>query len=363
MFRVLPYCVCFIYPFLILLTARGGWFLLSVPIFSNVLVPILDNLLGVNEWNPNSDEEAQLRSNWLYRAILWLWVPVQLWMLLFGLAWVIEPGRTVVDLIGMSVAVGLSIGIVGITFAHELSHRPNKLENYLGEALTGMVSYSHVGIEHVQGHHRYVATPEDPVTARFNENFYHFYWRSLIGGYLTSWPLEAQRLRKLGKNPWGPENRMIRYTITHLLIYGFFYWAGGLIGLAYFFLQAYVAMSILQTANYLQHYGLMRKEIAPGQFERTRPVHAWSSGHKFTNWLLVNLPRHADHHEVASKPYQVLQNDLERSPQLPYGYGTMIGIAMIPPLWFKMMNPIVLRWREIDETRPANARLAPPAVP
>ena len=243
----------------------------------------------------------------------------------------------------MTFAVGITNGVIGITFAHELMHKSNKFEQFLAEVLMTAVSYPHFCIEHILGHHKNVATPNDPATARFGENFYSFYWRAVSKGCWSAWNIEVNRIAKSGVSGW--QNRMFRYALILVVIYALIGAGFGWLALCYFILQGLVAFSNLEVINYIEHYGLLRNEIAPGVYERTLPKHSWNSGHRVSNWFLINLARHSDHHYRASKRYQTLTNVADIAPQLPSGYGTMFLIALIPPLWFSIMNQRVLDWR------------------
>jgi alkane 1-monooxygenase len=220
-------------------------------------------------------------------------------------------------------------------------HRRHRFERALGEILLASVSYTHFAIEHVHGHHRHVGTPHDPATARLGESFYRFLPRTVLGGVASAWRLEAERLARRGRGVLSPSNRMLRYGLTQVLLYPLVWAAAGGTGVAVFAGQAFVAVSLLEVINYIEHYGLMRKEIAPGEYERIAPQHSWDSAYRLTNWMLINLARHADHHCLASKRYQSLELP-SQAPQLPAGYGAMLLLALTPPLWFRVMNPRAL---------------------
>jgi alkane 1-monooxygenase len=352
--RALLYCLAYIYPILVLASSRGGWFLLSVPVLTFVLIPTFDFLAGLDPFNPGDDNEEILRKGLSFRLITWFWVPVQLLLTGYGLWWVIQSGRSYDEMAGMAVAVGLTNGVVGITFAHELLHKANRFEQFLSEVLMTTVSYPHFCIEHIFGHHKNVGTPKDAASARFGESFYQFFPRTVIGGYLSAWHIEFNRLTKQGKGTISWRNKMIRYHLALLFLYTAVLLTTGVIGICFFVIQSFIAFSSLEIINYLEHYGLARKEIAPGQYEKTAPMHSWNSGHRISNWFLINLARHSDHHFIASKRYQVLRTYQNESPQLPYGYGTMYLATLVPPLWFYLVNPLVLKWRDKgDSTYPS----------
>jgi alkane 1-monooxygenase len=237
-------------------------------------------------------------------------------------------------------STGITTGTIGITFAHELIHRPGRLELALGEILLATTSYTHFAIEHVYGHHRYVATPRDPATARLGESLFAFIPRCVIGSLASAWRIERERLAKRRRPWWHASNRMLRYGVTQVALYAAVaIWWGWLAALV-LGAQAAIAFSLLETINYIEHYGLERREIAPGRYERVQPWHSWNSSHRLSNWLLINLARHSDHHLVASKRYQVLDH-VAIAPQLPAGYAAMFLLAMCPPLWRRVMDPRV----------------------
>jgi alkane 1-monooxygenase len=234
--------------------------------------------------------------------------------------------------------MGIIGGAIGITFAHELVHRRQPFERALGEMLLAAVSYTHFAIEHVHGHHRHVTTPHDPATARLGESFYRFLPRTFTGSLASAWRLEVERLARRGQGAYSPSNRMLRYGFTQVVLYLSVWVIFGATGAAVFAGQAVVAFSLLEVINYIEHYGLVRKEVAPGEYERVAARHSWDSSYRFSNWLLINLARHADHHCAAAKRYQSLELPAD-APQLPAGYATMFLLALVPPLWFKVMNP------------------------
>ena len=336
----LPFLASFpIAPILVLSVTEGGWWTFLPVFVVFVGVPILDMLAGVAESarvSPDLD-----RNSW-FKLVTWAWVPLQLGTLAWVLATAMTGRLDTHELIGMTISMGVIGGAVGITFAHELVHRRQPFERALGEILLATVSYTHFAIEHVHGHHRHVGTPHDPATARLGESFYRFLPRTFVGSLTSAWRLEVERLARRGHRAWSPANRMLRYGLTQVVLYTLVRMIAGGVGLAVFAGQALVAFSLLEVINYVEHYGLMRKEIAPGEYERIAPRHSWDSSYRLSNWMLINLARHADHHCAAAKRYQSLELPAE-APQLPAGYGAMFLLALVPPLWFRVMNPRVAR--------------------
>jgi alkane 1-monooxygenase len=206
------------------------------------------------------------------------------------------------------------------------------------------VGYPGFKVEHVRGHHLHVATPEDSSSARLDESVYAFVPRALWRNVRNAWRLEAQRLRARGHSPWSARNEMVRWYALWLLFMAAFAATGGVRALGFFLLQGVIAAATLEVINYVEHYGLERREVAPGRYERVTHHHSWNAPQRYTNWLLFNLQRHSDHHAVARRRYQALHHH-DDSPQLPAGYATMFVLALAPPLWRKVMNPRALACR------------------
>ena len=239
--------------------------------------------------------------------------------------------------------MGIVAGGGGINVAHELMHRSAPLPRAAAEILMTLVTYPHFCVEHILGHHRNVATPEDPASARRGEMVYLFFLRTVFGGLRSAWHLEGQRVVKKKLRPFGWSDRRMRHPMLVVAVYAAVGLAFGWTGIAVFFGQSVVAVALLEVINYVEHYGLSRQQNPDGRYERVMPKHSWNSAHRLTGWYLFNLPRHADHHYEARRPYNELRH-LEDSPQLPLGYATMVIIALVPPLWFWMMNPRVDQW-------------------
>ncbi len=346
MLRALPHAIGFVLPPIIVLTGRlgGGWTFFPVAILY-VIVPAIDALVGLNPRNPSAAEEPALSDDPAFRAITWLWVPVQLALIVWGLGRVASGAMTAVETLGTTLSIGLTAGAIGMTFAHELIHRPSRFERLLGDLLLLSVTYPQFAIEHVHGHHRHVGTPRDPATARYGESLYAFLPRTVLGGVRSAWRIEARRLGKHGHRTLTQANRMLRYAAVLIVLYSGVGLRYGWSGILFLAAQSVAAFLLIETINYIEHYGLVRREVAPGQYERVMPWHSWDSTHRVSNWILINLARHADHHVAASKRYQVLYA-LDAAPQLPTGYGAMFVLALAPPLWRRVMDPRVDRWRE-----------------
>jgi alkane 1-monooxygenase len=225
-------------------------------------------------------------------------------------------------------------------------HQKNRLERWAGDILMALTMYGHFRSEHLLVHHRYVATPRDAVTARYNENFHRFFLRVVPEGIHSAWKAEAQMLARKNLSPWNRSNPHWRYWGLQLGFGVVSFLLGGFWGLALWLYQASVAIWQLELVNFVEHYALTRKHLGDGKYEHVLPRHSWNASHKASNWLLINLQRHSDHHYKPDRRYPLLQNYTEaEAPALPFGYPVMTAAALFPPIWFRMMNPRVRKWR------------------
>lgn len=293
------------------------------------LVPVLDRVVGLDTHN-----EPEAPRPWM-RVLPMLFVPAHLAVLALSLQRVAAVGPGL-DAVRLTLAAGLG-GAIAIVVAHELMHRSSALEARLAEVLMASVSYTHFCVEHVSGHHKRVATPEDPATARRGESLYAFLPRTLVGSWRSAWGLEVERAARAGRGPWSLHNRLVLYLLAQLVVFGAVFAAFGPLGVAAFVGQGVVAVLLLETINYIEHYGLARRETAPGRYERVRPEHSWNASHAVSNGMLLSLARHSDHHAHVQRPYDALRH-WDGAPQLPHGYATMVMVALVPPLWFRMMD-------------------------
>ena len=318
----------------------GAWLPLLV-IFG--LLPIIDHLCGIDTSNHDT-RDADFERHAYFRVLTLLtllaWPAV-----LAYCAW--ESTRLPLGpfgMLGWILSTGVLGGTLAITPAHELVHKSTRLERFCGGLLLTSVGYHGFKIEHVRGPHVNVATPADASSARFGESVYAFVARALRDNVRNAWRLEAQRLRQVGQRAWSHHNEMLRWTALWLVLLGAFALWLGAAGALFFVAQGIVAASTLEIINYVEHYGLERRAVAPGRYERVTHLHSWNAPQRVSNWLLFNLQRHSDHHAHARRRYQVLQHH-DDSPQLPAGYATMIVLALVPPLWRRIMDPRALRAR------------------
>lgn len=332
-------------PLAILGTLWGGLWLLMLPAYGLILVSILDRLAGLNTDNPDTDtEEADL---FWYRAITMVWVPVQ-FVLLFWIIGYVAAHRHLggVEVFALLFGLGIMTGAAGIVYAHELMHQRNNRERWLGDILLAMVLYSHFRSEHLLVHHTHVGTPRDAVTARYNESFPRYFPRVLTECPASAWRAETARLALKDLSPLDRRNPFWRYAGLQSAMLAMALIVGAWYGLLLFLGQAIFAIWMLELTNYVEHYGLTRKYLGNGRFEHVKPHHSWNAAHKVSNWLLINLQRHSDHHTKPDRRFPLLQTYAEdEAPQLPYGYPMMTMMAMIPPLWRRRMNPRVRKWR------------------
>lgn len=324
----------------------GGIYTFTTPFLVFGVGPVLDFMIGRYPRNPSEEAEKKLEADNRYKILTILCAPIQLTVFIWG-AYVVSYGDlSVLELVGFILSIGVSSDVLGLGAAHELSHRVNeKSELTLSKIILCTVCYIHFGLEHVVGHHRRVATPEDPATARLGESLYAYLPRSVFGGFNSAWEIDADRMKKQNKPVWGMRNPMavallaqIAFTVLIAVVFG------GM-GIFYLFAQSFIAIFLLETANYVVHYGLMRKEIAPGKYEPVRPCHSWTSSNWLSNHFLFNIQRHSDHHYKPGRRYQLLRH-YDESPQLPNGYAGMILLAVIPSLWHKIMDPRVSEFRQ-----------------
>ncbi|MFC6688876.1 alkane 1-monooxygenase [Jhaorihella thermophila] len=361
----LPYWMSFLLvPIIWFSATKGGWWVLLTPVVTWYLFAALDAVAGLN--TENADPDAPEEALFWYRLLPMLWVPVQ-FVTLFGLIWyATRAGHlSALENIGLFFGVGVLTGTVGINYSHELMHQKSREERWLADILLAMVLYSHFRSEHLLVHHPHVGTPRDPVTARYNEGFHRFYPRVLRQCLASAFRAEKERLARKGL-PWThPSNPFFRYWALQGAMLLLALALGGWAGLGLFLLQAGVAVWQLELVNYVEHYGLTRKHLGEGRYEPVRPHHSWNAAHRTSNWLLINLQRHSDHHYKPDRRFPLLQNYTEaQAPQLPYGYPVMTIAAMIPSLWRKVMNPRVRKWREmyypeITDWRPYNKMQTP----
>jgi alkane 1-monooxygenase len=312
---------------------QGFWSFLPLFIFFG-LVPLLELVIPPKHANLPATEVR--RRSQFFDWVLYLSVPVHIGLLVYFLVMVSTNKFTLVEYVGYTFSMGLMCGVFGINIAHELGHRSNRFERFLAEIMLLSSLEMHFLPYHNLGHHTNVATPDDPATARKNESVFAFWFRSQIGSYFEAWRLEAYRLSKKGDYSIF-QNKAFIYTVIQYSLLFVIYFVFGLKTLIVFIGAAIIGILLLETVNYIEHYGMLRQKNEAGRYERVRNYHSWNSDHPLGRAMLFELSRHSDHHFKASKKYQVLES-YEDNPQMPTGYPGMMLLSLLPPLWFKVMN-------------------------
>jgi alkane 1-monooxygenase len=328
------------------------------PILLYILLPILDIFFGPDGQNPPDEVMEQLENDKYYRYCTYLYIPFQIASLVYAcylwttsdLSWLgIDGGLGIVSKIGLALSIG-AMGGIGINTAHELGHKKDELERWLSKITLAQTFYGHFYIEHNRGHHVRVSTPEDPASSRFGENFWSFLPRSVFGSLRSAWELEKTRMNRLEKSVWNIKNDVLNAWLMSVVLWGVLAAIFGWQVLPYLVIQAIYGFSLLETVNYLEHYGLRRQRLESGRYERARPEHSWNSDHIATNIFLYHLQRHSDHHANPTRRYQTLRS-FDGAPNLPSGYASMISLAYFPPVWRKVMDHRVIEHYEGDLTR------------
>lgn len=339
----LKYLLAYLLPLsaLLALSWQGAWSWATV-VLAFVFIPVAEWLLPQSVANVPPEAETQRSAVRFFDWLLYLNAP-----LLFGIVgmylWVVAwQSLSLGELLGLTLSTGLIIGANGINVAHELGHRSRPAEQALAKWMLLPALYQHFFIEHNLGHHKNVATDQDPASARLGENLYAFWWRSVSGGWQNAWAIERERLEKAGRPVFGRDNQMVRFCIFQGL------WLAGILvvfgwkGLAGAIVTGTIGFLLLETINYIEHYGLRRRLLPSGRPEPVSPVHSWNSDHELGRIFLYELTRHSDHHYKSTRKYQILRH-MDESPQLPFGYPASLLLALLPPVWFGVMDPRAAR--------------------
>lgn len=332
--------ICAVFPSQ--LVARTGleifWWI--GPIIVLVVIPLLDCVIGSDGSNPRDEDYEALSNDRYYRWCTYLFLPLQvIGLLIAGYLWS-RPALSLSDKLGLAVTLGFASGI-GINAAHELGHRVEHLERWLAKIALAQSGYGHFYVEHNRGHHVRVATPEDPASARFGESLWEFLPRSMFGGFRSALVLERERLSRKGKRWFSRDNHLLQAWSMSAALFGTLILLFGPMVIPFLALQALIGAWLLETVNYVEHYGLLRARGRNGNYVRCSPRDSWNSDHLVTNVFLFHLQRHSDHHANPGRRYQTLRSS-QQAPQLPAGYATMILLAIIPPIWRAVMDRRVL---------------------
>jgi alkane 1-monooxygenase len=345
--KALKYLACYITPVLVIFSLWStNSYSYSALLILFVFFPILELFLKPISKNLDKVEEELALQNKTYDIILQLLVPVQYVILVYFL-FQMQLELSVGARFGMIISMGIACGVIGINAAHELGHRNTKFEQNLSKMLLLTSLYMHFFIEHNRGHHKNVSTNEDPASSKYGETVYAFWFRSILHSYISAWILEKEKLELLKKPFWSIKNEMLMFQFFQFALLVIIYLIFGFAILLYFMIAALIGILLLETVNYIEHYGLRRKK-KEDRYERTMPIHSWNSNHPLGRLVLLELSRHSDHHFIASRKYQILKHH-EASPQMPTGYPGMMLLSLIPPLWFSLMHKKINSYKQTNE--------------
>jgi alkane 1-monooxygenase len=324
----------------LMLNSGEAWMLWLPVVFFYTIVPLLDRILGEDQSNPPESAVPALDADLYYRWVTYLLAPV-LWAAFIFSAWFVSRFDLPLHAMFAMVLISGSVGGFCINLGHELGHKNTQLEKWLAKIVLAPSGYGHFFIEHNRGHHRDAATPADPASSRMGESIYRFVLREMPGAWFRAWELEKSRLQKAGLPVFSLHNEIIQPALLTLALWsGLVAWLGWNV-LPFLVVASFWANFQLTSANYIEHYGLLRGQRAPGKYEACQPHHSWNSNHIFSNWILFHLQRHSDHHAHPLRRYQSLRH-FDNLPTLPSGYFGMFLVAYIPPLWRAVMDPRLL---------------------
>ena len=327
-------------------TGYGLWLWFTV-VFLYGMLPLADHVFGEDRANPDDELVSQLKDQSYYVNIMYNATALH-WVSLVGIAFVVSQYNwSWINILGAALSAGILNGL-GLVAGHEMGHKvKDRKQVAAAKVMLATSGYGHFFIEHNKGHHKDVATPEDPASSRFGENIYKFVKREIPGAFRRAWGLEANRLHRLGKSEWSWDNEILQPAALTISAYTLMLAFFGPVMIPFLLISAAYGWWQLTCANYVEHYGLLRLKKENGRYERCQPHHSWNSNHKASNLVLLHLQRHSDHHAHPTRPYQVLR-DYDDVPSLPSGYPLMFLVAMIPPLWFSIMDKKVIDWAGND---------------
>jgi len=306
-------------------------------IYAWIIIPLAELVIKPDPANMNAAEEELAKSDKSYDILLYVIVILQYAVLFKFLHAMSHDQLAWYDMAGRIWVMGILCGVFGINVGHELGHRANIFEQTLAKMLLLTSQYMHFFIEHNKGHHKRVATQEDPSSARQGEWVYSFYFRSIVFSYFSAWQIANKEVRKKGKPVLSLYNEMVQFTLVQIAFVALIVIGFGWVTTLYYLIATGIGITLLETVNYIEHYGLQRRSIGDGKYERAMPEHSWNSNHVIGRLMLFELSRHSDHHYLASRKYQVLRHH-DDSPQMPTGYPGMMILSLVPPLWFRIMN-------------------------
>ena len=317
----------------------GGFYNYLAVIFTFVFIPVLEIIVKKSDEKYSDEEKKNRNLDPFFDFLLYLNIPIVFGIFFFSLE-KLALTSSVYDIIGIILSASIVMATNGINVGHELGHRKSIIARTCSKLLYLPCQYMHFYIEHNFGHHINVATPEDPATARYKQTVYSFWITSVIRTYISAWEIQLKLLKVSKRSFFSIKNDMVFYTLFQLAFLVFIYYNFGIFLTFLSIVMSVVSFLFLETINYVEHYGLLRKKEPSGRYERVKPHHSWNSNHTIGRIVLYELTRHSDHHFKSSKKYQVLES-LDECPHLPHGYPTSILLSLIPPLWFSIMNPLV----------------------
>ena len=315
----------------------GPWAFLTL-LYAFGIIPVLETVLPLNKKKLSKEEAEHKKEQKIYDWMLYINVFLVYGVLIYGIYSFHQQNLSIFEIIGLTFSVGIVLGSNGINVAHELGHRQHSFDKTVAAVLLLPSFYMHFTIEHNYGHHQKVSTPEDPATARFKESLYEFWWRSVIGQIKNAIKLQEKFLQNKERKWWSFHNPLLGFFILEFIYLGCLFFLLGWQVLLFALFSGIIGFLLLETINYIEHYGLMRRQRKSGRYYPVKNIHSWNSNHRLGRLVLYELTRHSDHHFRAAKKYQTLDHH-DESPQLPFGYPMSMLIALVPPVWFYMMNP------------------------
>jgi alkane 1-monooxygenase len=325
---------------LLVLASGSAWFWWTGAVVIYGLVPLLDSSVGADRNNPPESATARLERDGFYRAVLLATLPLQFASTVLGVWVATTQSLHPLQWLGLAITVGIANG-GGINTGHEWGHKRGRFAAFMSKLSLAPAAYGHFHVEHNRGHHKNVATPGDPASARLGESYWAFLPRTLAGSLRSAWAIERDRLAAQGRSAWSPANDNLQAWGMTVVLYAVLVLAFGWAALPFLLVQALYGVSLLEAVNYIEHYGLLRGKDASGRFERCAPAHSWNANQVVSNLMLYQLQRHSDHHANPRRPYQTLRHFAD-SPQLPAGYGALIPLVYFPRFWFALMDHRVL---------------------
>lgn len=311
-------------------------FALGGPIVLHVIIPTIDTIIGKDANNPTNEDIKLLENDPYYATLVKTFIPLQYAANVYACYIASRKETSFLDKILIGISMGAVNGIA-INTAHELSHKQYRIDHLLSHMALVPTGYNHFRVEHPYGHHKRAATPEDPASSQMGETFYEFWPRTVLGSLKSAIEIETNRLKRKGKQFWSKDNELLQGWAMSATFHASMVKLFGKGAIPYLATQAFYGISLFEIINYIEHYGLLRQKKADGNYERTMPEHSWNNNNIVTNLFLYQLQRHSDHHAYPTRPFQALRH-FDEAPELPSGYASMLLPALIPSMWFKMMD-------------------------